>query len=77
MPQHNAPDNDDMPAEIDLSQGQRGKFYELGRTVSLPVYLDADVQAYLAERAAARGIAMNELVNELLKKDIELIEAAG
>jgi len=34
------------------------------------------VQAYLAERAQARGIEVGQLVNELLKKDIELIEAA-
>ena len=40
------------------------------------MYLDADVQAYLAARAQARGIEVEQLVNELLKKDIELIEAA-
>jgi post-segregation antitoxin (ccd killing protein) len=42
----------------------------------LPVYLDAAVQDYLTERAKARGIEVAQLVNELLKKDIELIEAA-
>jgi predicted HicB family RNase H-like nuclease len=31
--------------------------------------------SYLAKRAEARGISLNRLVNELLKKDIELIEA--
>ena len=30
---------------------------------------------YLAERTKAKGIPLNELVNQLLKKDIELIEA--
>jgi len=40
------------------------------------VYLDAKVQDYLAERARARGIEVSQLVNELLKKDIERIEAA-
>ena len=40
------------------------------------MYLEADVQDYLAERAKARGIEVAQLVNELLKKDIELIEAA-
>ena len=42
----------------------------------LPVYLEAEVQAYLSARATAKGIDMAQLVNELLKKDIELIEAA-
>jgi predicted HicB family RNase H-like nuclease len=73
---HTAP-HDDMPAEIDFSQGTRGKFGKPGTTLKLPVYLDPDVEAYLTARAAARGVDVNQLVNELLKKDIELIEVAG
>ena len=34
------------------------------------------MQAYRADRAKARGIEIAQLVNELLKKDIELIETA-
>ena len=68
--------DDDMPAEIDFSSATRGKFFRPGAHISLPVYLEADVQAYLAQRAQARGVDMAQLVNELLKKDIELIEAA-
>jgi post-segregation antitoxin (ccd killing protein) len=55
---------------------ERGKFYNPGARLDLPVYLEAEVQAYLANRAKARGIEVAQLVNELLKKDIELIEAA-
>jgi hypothetical protein len=40
------------------------------------VYLDAAVQDYLTVRAKARGIEVAQLVNELLRKDIELIDAA-
>ena len=68
--------DDDMPAEIDFSKGERGKFFRPGAVLNLPVYLEAEVQAYLAARAKARGIDVAQLVNELLKKDIELIEAA-
>lgn len=53
----------------------RGKFYHSGATFNLPVYLDTKVREYLTERAKARGVPLNELVDELLKKDIELIEA--
>ena len=60
----------------DFSKGARGKFFRPGAAINLPVYLEAEVQAYLAERATARGIEVAQLVNELLKKDIELIEAA-
>ena len=68
--------DDGMPGEIDFSKGARGKFFTPGTTLNLPVYLEADVQAYLADRAKARGIEVAQLVNELLEKDIELIEAA-
>jgi hypothetical protein len=69
-------EHDDMPSEIDFSNGVRGKFFKPEVRVNLPVYLEADVQDYLAARAKARGIEVAQLVNELLKKDIELIEAA-
>ena len=66
-----------MRDQYDFSQGQRGKFYREGAKLHLPVYLDAEVEAYLSARAKARGVDVGQLVNELLRKDIELIEAAG
>lgn len=72
-----SPQDHDIPAEIDFSKGTRGKFAKPGTTLKLPVYLDPDVEAYLTTRAAARGVDVDQLVNELLKKDIELIEAAS
>jgi hypothetical protein len=59
-----ASSNDDMPAEINFSKGTRGKFFRPGTRLSLPIYLDAEVQDYLAERARARGIEVSQLVNE-------------
>jgi predicted HicB family RNase H-like nuclease len=41
-----------------------------------PVHLDPEVLSYLAARAEARGTSLNDLVNELLRKGIEMIEAA-
>jgi len=73
---HDDARDDDMPAEIDFSSGTRGKFYRAGAQMRLPVYLDAEVEAYLSARAQAKGIAYGQLVNSLLRKDIELIEAA-
>lgn len=66
--------DDDMPSEIDFSKGTRGKFFRPAAQLHVPVYLDAAVQDYLSQRARARGIDVAQLVNELLKKDIELIE---
>ena len=73
--QTNPPD-DDMPDEIDFSAGQRSKFFKPGAQINTPVYLDAEVQKYLSARAQAKGVDIEQLVNSLLKKDIELIEAA-
>jgi hypothetical protein len=64
-----------MKEEYDFSKGVRGKFYRPDAKLILPVYLDEEVQRYLAQRAAQRGIELSELVNDLLRKDIELIES--
>jgi len=66
---------DAMKDHYDFSKGVRGKFFSADATFKEPVYLDDDVQAWLATRADSRGIDLSELVNQLLKKDIELIEA--
>jgi hypothetical protein len=41
-----------------------------------PVRLEPQVLDFLAKRAEAKGTTLNALLNALLKKDIELIEAA-
>ncbi len=63
-----------MKDEYDFSKGERGKFYQSNAKFSLPIYLDDDVFSYLAEKANNKGVEVGTLVNEILKKDIELIE---
>lgn len=65
-----------MKDEYDFSKAQRGRFYRNDAALAPPVHLDPEVLTFLTARARARGIPLNELVNELLKKDIELIETA-
>ena len=65
-----------MKDEYDFSKGERGKFYRPDAVLNPPVHLDPEVRTFLAERAQARGISLSDLVNALLKKDIELIETA-
>ena len=65
-----------MKAHYDFSKGKRGQFHDPDAVFMLPVYLDPDVQTYLSATAQAKGVELAELVNSLLKKDIELIEAA-
>ena len=63
-----------MRDEYDFSKGERGKFYNPKAKKNLPVYLDAEVLDYFAAKAKAKGIELNAMVNDLLKKDIALIE---
>ena len=65
-----------MKDEYDFSNVPRGKFYRPGATLELPVYLEPAIRSYLDARANAKGIGVNELVNELLRRDIDLIETA-
>lgn len=64
-----------MKQRYDFSKGVRGKFYRPDAAFKLPVYLDAEVEGYLAKRAQAKGVELDELVNELLRREIESIEA--
>ncbi len=64
-----------MKEEYDFSKGKRGKFFSENAKLNLPVYLDEEVQAYLQERAKSKGVEVAQLVNEMLRQDIKLIEA--
>ena len=65
-----------MKDEYDFSNAERGKFYKPNLRLIPPVRLDAQVLDFLANRAQAKGTTVNALLNALLRKDIELIEAA-
>ena len=67
--------DDDMPSEIDFSNGERGKFFKSNAVLYLPVYLDANVHDSLADIAAKKGVELSTLANELLKREIDIIEA--
>lgn len=72
----NPTQDDEMPEEIDFSKGVRGKFFRPGMRVNLPVYLDSEVRERLSTLASAKGVDLTALINDLLRKDIELIEMA-
>ncbi len=67
--------NDDIPDEIDFSAGTRGKYYRPDATLNLPVYLDAEVLAYLSVIASRKGFQLSALANDLLKKEIAILES--
>ncbi len=63
-----------MRDEYDFTKGERGKFFKPNAQMNLPVYLEADVLDYFKAKAQAKGVELNVMINDLLKKDIALIE---
>ena len=66
-----------MQSTYDFSSPERGKFFQKVAVLVPPVRLESDVLAFLEARASTKGMTLSALVNRLLKKDIELIEAAS
>ena len=64
-----------MKPEYDFTKGERGRFFRPDAGMRLPIYLDDDVQRYLAERASHKGVPLGEMVNGLLKQEIQIIES--
>lgn len=67
--------NELMKDEYDFLTAKRGRFFRQGAHLVPPIHLDPDVVDYLSKRALAQGVSLSSLVNMLLKKDIELIDA--
>lgn len=64
-----------MKDRYDFSKGERGKFYRPDAVFRLPVYLDEKVEKYLTSKADAKGMELSDLVNDMLKREIGIIEA--
>ena len=63
-----------MKREYDFSKAVRGKFYRKGAELRLPIYLDTKLQSQLERLAQRKGKELGEVVNQLVKKEIELLE---
>lgn len=63
-----------MKREYDFSKGVRGKFYRNGAELRLPIYLDAKLQKQIERLAEKNGKNVNDLVNQLVQREVELIE---
>jgi len=63
-----------MKGEYDFSSVEGGKFYSPDMQLSTSVYLDQGVENWFTEKARTKGVNLQSLVNELLRKDISLIQ---
>lgn len=67
--------NDDpLDREIDFSKGVRGKFYRPGMKLRIPVYLEETMLGSLVEIAERRGINLDDLVSDLLRRDLAMVD---
>jgi hypothetical protein len=65
-----------MKKECDFSKGERGKFYHPDLDLNLPVFLDPDVAAFLGGVAERKGTEIQSIVNDCLRKSIDLLQSA-
>lgn len=63
-----------MKREYDFSKAVRGKFYRKGAVLHLPIYLDAKLQGQLERIARKKGKEIGDVVNQLVRKEVELLE---
>ena len=61
-----------MKDEYDFSQAEQGRFHVPAEDIDLPIYLEPQIARSLRASAAASGQDLQTLVNDLLRKDIEI-----
>ena len=69
-------EDDEMPDEIDFSKGVRGLHYiPADAKVFVPASIEQSVWEYFSDRAKEKGVAVSDLLSEVLRRDIEISEA--
>ncbi len=63
-----------MKRQYDFSKAVRGRFYRKGAELRLPIYLDAKLQGQLERIAKKKGKDIGDMVNQLVKKEIDFID---
>lgn len=66
-----------MKKHYDFSKAEVGKYYRPLASLELPVYLDQSLKEDLFKLSQQSGKDINLLVNDLLKKDLELIHTVN
>ena len=65
-----------MKDEYDFTGAEQGKFYRPIEELDIPIYLDKEVKNFFVQkmRRGRQPFSLSEIVNSLLKKDIEISE---
>ena len=62
-----------MKDEYDFTNAEQGKFYVPVEKIELPIYLDKDISEFLRQKQGDYN-NLQSLVNDLLRKDIEIAQ---
>ncbi len=63
-----------MKDEYDFSNAEQGKFYVPLEDIQIPIYLDQDVMQFLSKKCDFNTERLQVLINDLLRKDIEIAQ---
>ena len=63
-----------MQPEYDFSNAVRGKFYRPLQDIEIPIYLEHNVREFYSHMAEQKNLSPDELINRVLKKEMELIQ---
>ena len=63
-----------MKDEYDFTHAVKGKFYKENAEFHTPVYLAPELESYFIKVAKIKKQTLNEVVNSILSKDIEIAE---
>ena len=61
-----------MKAEYDFSDAKRVKIFNEGQLSNLPVYIEKEVATYFEACAKSQGVEFNQLINDVLNKEMAL-----
>lgn len=64
-----------MKKEYDFTNAEQGKFYRPMEQLEIPVYIDKNIQKVIVSVADKSNKSISELVNTLLKNDIEIAQS--
>jgi hypothetical protein len=64
-----------MKKEYDFSKAERGKFYQDGLILNLPVYLEPKNLQFVEKIAKDKNLELNTVVNMLISENIKIAQA--
>lgn len=66
-----------MKNKYDFSKAERGKFHNPTGEFLLPIYLEADIDAFVRRMATEQGVDTQELVNKWLRHTVNLLQTVA